>query len=111
VKISKYKIQNIHQGTGNRSHIIYAQIVNQHGEVIASADIDYICERIKELIQDENKEIESNKLTIDKIIDILKIRLYVLEQKERLHREDENCIRLQEIRSMLFEMTLLKEVQ
>ena len=46
----KYSIVNIRKGKGNRSNIIYAKLVDENGELIISATLDYIIERLKEMI-------------------------------------------------------------
>lgn len=41
---TKCKIVNIHRGKGKRSEFIYAQVVDEDGEIVIYATLDYIVE-------------------------------------------------------------------
>ena len=40
------RIVDIKRGTGNRSHYIYAALVNEKGELLISATLDYIVDAL-----------------------------------------------------------------
>lgn len=40
-------IKNIRRGRGNRSHIMYASLYSDSGELLISATLDYICGRLR----------------------------------------------------------------
>jgi hypothetical protein len=62
--MSNYKncrIVDIRRGSGERSHLIYAQLVNDKDELLISATLDYIVEALAERIPiEENKGFENN---------------------------------------------------
>lgn len=41
----KARITNVRQGKGDRARFTYAQIVDERGEVLVSADLEY-CQRV-----------------------------------------------------------------
>jgi hypothetical protein len=45
-----YTIKNIRKGTGDRSHIVYAQLYDEYNDLVISATLSYIMERLKELL-------------------------------------------------------------
>jgi len=44
------RITNFRRGKGNRSHIIYCNLVDKDGVVLIHADLDYICHALHERI-------------------------------------------------------------
>jgi len=48
--LQDWNITNIHRGKGNRRHIIYAELCDNKNELVISATLDYIKERIRDLI-------------------------------------------------------------
>jgi uncharacterized protein YnzC (UPF0291/DUF896 family) len=41
----KARIANVRQGKGARAHFTYAQIVDENGDVLVNADLEY-CQRV-----------------------------------------------------------------
>lgn len=58
--MSDYKncrIIDIRRGSGKRSHLIYAQLVNDKDELLISATLDYVVEALAERIPVEENEV------------------------------------------------------
>jgi len=49
-KLEGWNITNIRRGKGTRRHIIYAELRDNNNGLVISATLDYIEQRIRELI-------------------------------------------------------------
>lgn len=52
MNIENYTITKIHRGRNERRHIIYAELRDEKGKLVAAATLDYICNRIRELTKE-----------------------------------------------------------
>lgn len=57
--ISKYTITNIRRGKNERRHVIYAELRDEKNELVISATLQYIHDRISEMTKEPVKSLKN----------------------------------------------------